>query len=304
MAEKTKAADEKKFKTAADTAVVAVVGGEKITKGEIMGILYDWMLPLTLDEYINYKIVQQALKKEGLKVTEADINAKIAEIKKNQVPPGETLEGLLQRMKWPMARFRAYLTTQIGVEKIADKRVTATESDYAEYVKAKHILVKTTSYGLSEEEKAKQEADAKAKIEKIAAEIKAGKKFEDAAKEYSDDPGTKDKGGELGWFRKGEMVPEFTDAAFKLNPGEMSEPVKTFYGYHLILVEQVGKNATGADKSDLTKMIKERKRGPIMRQVMEDIRKAANVTNYVSPTLQEPKSPLMPSGAGAGGSRQ
>ena len=86
-------------------------------------------------------------------------------------------------------------------------------------VKAKHILVE-------------KEEDAN----KIADEIKAGKSFEDAAKEYSTCP-SKEKGGDLGYFGKGQMVPEFEKAAFEAVIGEVSAPVKTQFGYHLILVE-------------------------------------------------------------------
>lgn len=86
-------------------------------------------------------------------------------------------------------------------------------------VKAKHILVE-------------KEEDAN----KIADEIKAGKSFEDAAKEYSTCP-SKEKGGDLGYFGKGQMVPEFEKAAFEAAIGEVSAPVKTQFGYHLILVE-------------------------------------------------------------------
>lgn len=86
-------------------------------------------------------------------------------------------------------------------------------------VKAKHILVE-------------KEEDAN----KIADEIKAGKTFEDAAKEYSTCP-SKEKGGDLGYFGKGQMVPEFEKAAFEAVIGEVSAPVRTQFGYHLILVE-------------------------------------------------------------------
>jgi parvulin-like peptidyl-prolyl isomerase len=78
-----------------------------------------------------------------------------------------------------------------------------------------------------------KEADAKA----ITAQIKAGGNFEQIAKDKSKDPGSAPNGGDLGWFSSGRMVPEFENVAFKLNKGEISEPVKTTFGYHLILVE-------------------------------------------------------------------
>lgn len=88
----------------------------------------------------------------------------------------------------------------------------------SEEVKASHILVKT-----------KEEA------EKIREEILAGKSFEDAAIEYSLCPSGK-RGGDLGFFGRNVMVPEFDHAAFELNVGELSQPVNTNFGWHLILV--------------------------------------------------------------------
>ena len=85
-----------------------------------------------------------------------------------------------------------------------------------ERVRAKHILVST-----------KEEA------EKVLKELKAGAKFEDLAKKYSKD-GSKEFGGDLGYFTYEEMVPEFSKAVFALKKGEVSKPVKTDYGWHVI----------------------------------------------------------------------
>lgn len=85
-------------------------------------------------------------------------------------------------------------------------------------VRASHILV-------SSQEKAKS----------ILEEIKKGADFAKLAKKHSECPSSK-KGGDLGFFSKGRMVPEFEKAAFSLNPGEVSGPVKTEFGYHLIKV--------------------------------------------------------------------
>jgi len=87
-------------------------------------------------------------------------------------------------------------------------------------VKARHILVPT-------EEEAK----------KVEAELKKGGDFEKIAKEKSADKSSGASGGELGWFTKDKMVPEFADAAFKLKKGEVSAPVKTAFGWHIIQLE-------------------------------------------------------------------
>lgn len=103
-----------------------------------------------------------------------------------------------------------------------------TKLDVPEKVKASHILIRAVA---GEEEKAKK------KIEEIAKKVTT-KNFKVMANKYTDDPSGKGKGGTLGIFGKGRMVPEFERVAFTLRPGSISEPVKTNYGYHLIYVEK------------------------------------------------------------------
>lgn len=76
-------------------------------------------------------------------------------------------------------------------------------------------------------------------LAKVVYELKAGTSFDEAAKKYSRDPGSAQNGGDLGEFPRGVMVPEFEKAAFELkNPGDVSEPVKTQFGYHIIKLEE------------------------------------------------------------------
>lgn len=89
-----------------------------------------------------------------------------------------------------------------------------------EEVQARHILVES-------EDKAKE----------IAEKIKGGGKFEDLAKESSKDPGSKEDGGNLGYFGRGQMVPQFEEAVFKMQKGDVSAPIQTQFGWHLIKVE-------------------------------------------------------------------
>ncbi|MGQ9489745.1 MAG: peptidylprolyl isomerase [Anaerolineae bacterium] len=85
----------------------------------------------------------------------------------------------------------------------------------------------------------RDEAQALALITEIQQKLSAGEDFAELARQYSDDPGSKEKGGDLGWFpRASGFVQEFEEAAFKLQPGEVSPPVRTQFGYHLIKVEE------------------------------------------------------------------
>jgi peptidyl-prolyl cis-trans isomerase D len=96
-----------------------------------------------------------------------------------------------------------------------------------EQVHAEHILLKTDG---------KDDAAVKKQAESILAQAKGGADFEALAKKYSEDDGSKAKGGDLGYFGHGQMVKEFDDAAFAMKPGEISDLVKTQFGYHIIKV--------------------------------------------------------------------
>jgi peptidyl-prolyl cis-trans isomerase D len=100
-----------------------------------------------------------------------------------------------------------------------------------EQVKARHILIKVAADAAPE-----VEAKAKSKILEIQAKIKAGADFAKMAKKFSQGP-SNSRGGDLGWFGHGSMVKSFEEAAFALKPGQVSEPVRTQFGFHLIKVE-------------------------------------------------------------------
>ena len=106
--------------------------------------------------------------------------------------------------------------TDAEMKKVYDEAAKAQKPE--EEVHARHILVPT-------------EDEAKAVLKRL----KAGEDFAKVAGEVSKDPGS--QGGDLGWFTRDRMVPEFADAAFKLEKGKLSEPVKSQFGWHVILVE-------------------------------------------------------------------
>ena len=94
-----------------------------------------------------------------------------------------------------------------------------------EQVKARHILLKTEG---------KDEAAVLQQAQELVTKLRGGADFAALAAEYSDDPGSKEKGGDLGFFGRGSMVAEFEKAAFTLQPNQISDPVKTQFGYHII----------------------------------------------------------------------
>lgn len=147
------------------------------------------------------------------------------------------------------------ILTQLAVEDVL-KAVEVTDKDVEDYynankdmfkmpemVSARHILVDTEDIAKEVEEK-----------------IKGGMPFEDAATEYSTCP-SKAQGGNLGQFGKGQMVPEFEEAAFTLEIGTLSEPVKTQFGYHLIKVES---------KKEVEQKSLEEVKGMIQAQLLQE----------------------------------
>ncbi len=112
----------------------------------------------------------------------------------------------------------------------------AHQQDYhkKEQRKARHILIKVPQDASEQEVEAK-----KKKIEEIRARIEKGADFAEVAKEVSEDPGSGKNGGELGFFTKNAMVKPFADVAFSMKKGELSQPVRTRFGWHIILLEDI-----------------------------------------------------------------
>jgi peptidyl-prolyl cis-trans isomerase C len=142
-----------------------------------------------------------------------------------------------------------------------------------EEVKASHILVK-------EEDKAKE----------IAAKLSSGddKAFAEAAKANSLDPGSKDDGGSLGYFGRGQMVPQFEEAAFKLKKGEVSAPIQTQFGWHIIKVED--RRDKPAPKIPEFGVVKDRILASLMhkkaQEALEGLRSKAQL-EYVDPEVKK-----------------
>jgi peptidyl-prolyl cis-trans isomerase D len=147
------------------------------------------------------------------------VNAEIVTISKN------SLNQFIDVSNDEVAKFLAVDTNLKRLESMFKERQSAL--DKPETVTARHILIMSQG---------KADADVKAQIEKIAKEVTPAN-FAAKANQYTEDPSGKGKGGELKAFSKGQMVPEFDEAAFSQKPGTISAPIKTAYGYHLILVE-------------------------------------------------------------------
>ncbi|MCC0003301.1 MAG: peptidylprolyl isomerase [Methylobacteriaceae bacterium] len=201
--------------TVAQAKVLAKVDGMEITDADVAIAADDVgsQLPPQLQGAARDKALV-----DNLIVT--DLVAKKAEAQKVQDTPEfkQKLDYLRRKLlaETYLAQIAKAADTPDAVQKTYDEVSKAQKPE--EEVHARHILVPT-------EDEAK----------KALARIKGGEDFAKVAKEISKDPGA--KGGDLGWFTKDRMVPEFAAAAFKLQPGQVSDPVKTQFGWHIIKVE-------------------------------------------------------------------
>lgn len=127
-----------------------------------------------------------------------------------------------------------------------------------EQVRARHILIRTAGSPMPIKPGAKELSDAEglAKAQDLVKQIKAGTDFASLATKESDDTGSAANGGDLSFFKRGQMVPSFEQAAFAMQPGQVSDPVKSQFGYHIIKVEAKEAKSFDDVKAELEKRLK------------------------------------------------
>ena len=183
-----------------------------------------------------------------------------------------------------LALMRENLVANAQLQKI-EKNVTVTDEDLMkvyeskkndyEQVSAKHILIAFKGSPAAQSGKPElTEEQAKAKATELRKQILAGASFEELAKKESDDTGSGANGGELGDFNHGQMVPEFEKAAFAAKVGDVTEPVRTQYGYHIIKVEKHGTTPFDQVKSFLERNERQAK----LQAQLDAMKSAAKVT--------------------------
>lgn len=215
------------------SATVATIGDEEISQDELNDVLVEKYGAETLNQLISERIVKKETDKADIEVTDEEVEAEYQNMA-NQYNGVEGLQAAIAQANLTEEDLKEDIKSNIALEKLLKPQVEASDEEIAAYyeenkdefsqgeqVNASHILV--------EEEKEAQD---------IVKKLEDGEDFAALAKEYSIDEGTKENGGELGFFGRGEMVEEFDQVAFDLKKDEISEPIKSDFGYHIIEVHE------------------------------------------------------------------
>jgi peptidyl-prolyl cis-trans isomerase C len=233
-------------------------------------------LPKIKEEALNHLIERELLYQEsrnkGITVDEAVVKGRIDGLR-DRFPSDEAFENGLEKMNLSKSVLETQLREGLAIQELIEKQVAqkveVSEEEARNYydkhqglfeqpkrVRARHILVKVgPKAGKSEK------AEARKKLEKVQERLKNGENFSSLAEEVSECPSSK-KGGDLGYFSKGQMVKPFEEAAFALKPEEVSDIVETRFGYHLIkLLDKKEASIVPYDeaKEQLTEQLKQQK---------------------------------------------
>ena len=242
-------------------AVIARVNGEDVKKEEFDRIIHtmearagqpipadrrDEILRGAIDQLVVYTLLSQESRSRGIKIVDAEIEAKMAQLRA-QFPTQEAFDKALKERGMTVESLRKDARVDLSVTKLMETETGALPgpSDLEakaffdknpdrfkqdESVRASHILVRV-------DEKADPAArkKARAEIDAVLKQVKAGGDFAKLAQEHSQD-GSASQGGDLNYFTKGQMVAEFDKVAFGLKPGQVSDVVTTPFGNHIIKV--------------------------------------------------------------------
>lgn len=242
-----------------------------------------------VDQLITQRLIMQEARRRNLVASDKDVDAQIDTIRK-RFPNEADFTSALARNGLTLTALRELIRMQLSQRQVADTVAQGTvtdeevrkqfDSNRSAYdkpaqIKVSHILFRITEKG--------QESIAAAKAKIAQAKLADGAKFEDIARQSSEDPGSAERGGDLGYVSKGTLVKEFEEAAWALKPGETSGPVRTQYGLHIIRVYEV-KPAEQAQfekvKGEIRQQLLTNKREKAFEAWLDEQRKAAKIEKF------------------------
>ncbi|MBI3448794.1 MAG: peptidylprolyl isomerase [Acidobacteria bacterium] len=244
-----------------------------------------------MDALVGTELAYQKSQAEGIKVSQKDVDEAVAESKKN-FPDEAKWEENMKAQGIDKDAFLLSINRNLAINKLIQtnvfEKITVTDADAKAYydqhpqemqkpeeVRASHILVRLPQGTTDDQKKA-----AKARIDEAAKKAKAGEDFAALAKTYSQDPGSAEQGGDLGFFPKGKMVPAFDAVAFTLKVGQISDVVETQFGYHVIKVtdRHAAQSATYDEVGErLKSFLKQRQARTTVQTYLKGLRDSAKV---------------------------
>ncbi len=259
----------------------------KLRRQPIDDAMLDAMREKVIQSIINRELLYQHSKAKGITVDAIEIDIRVDQIKQ-ALEAGQVLENQLAEIDIPLDVFRNQISQAIAIQKLLEMDINAkadvTEKEARlffennpqffkrpEEVKASHILIQVKT------EDDEKKLAARQKIESIQAKLAAGEDFAELAKAFSEGPSNAN-GGDLGYFARKKMVKPFSDAAFSLEPGQISDIVETRFGYHLIkVVDKKPKSSYEFEniKQQLIEMLHNRKIQTETRQYLDELKKKA-----------------------------
>lgn len=263
------AAPQIKFEQVDPNRVIATIGSETITASQFEAIINS-LPPQAQAQYrgpAKRQLMEQLVQMKVLA-------HKAQEMKLDQTPEAKQQIALMtDNILAGMAGKMMMSTATVDPAEV-QKYYDSHKSEF-ETVSAHHILIrfKGSPVPLKDGEKDLTDEEALAKAQDLVKQLKAGGDFDKIAKAESADAGSGAKGGDLGTFKRGQMVKSFEDAAFSLKVGEISDPVKSQFGYHIIRVDKIETSSFDAAKPTIENKLKPE----IAKKQMDELEKQANV---------------------------
>ncbi len=239
-------------------------------------------------------LLQHFMKQSDVSVSDEDVDQQMEQITQ-QFPDEKTMQQALKKQGESLESIRKQIRERLRMQKFIEQKVgevnvspqeakkyfeeNRSEFDQPEKVKARHILLE-------------EDTGAENEIQSIRKELEQGADFKEVARSRSEGPSAKE-GGSLGYITRDRMVEPFSEAAFDLEVGELSDPVKTRYGWHLIEVTDRKKNteAKYENVSDtVVQQVRSQKKQQQTRQVLQDLRSQVDIVNNV--VQQQSRNPM------------